>query len=348
MAIHEIIAKQGSQEHAVASVDDKLLQLEESVNNIIKNRFSKAASKTNKFFEMDIEKSNGSCFFTLVHKMKHMSDVDFIKASGELAYLLAESQTRNSIPGGYLLVIEAQTRDHRQVYIAVKCELHEALRYEIRDGNSQIRLLDDVFLSPSQKLYKIGIIYEREEQEPGKTFPNKEFGAYLFDQQFNPDSEPASYFFKDFLGFSYEGNSKIQSKRYYENTENFIKSNLENYEDKLSMLDLLRHQFREEEDTKIEPMDFAASYLQEPDMIERYANEVASYLPQNIHKDGTLLEHRLKWKKLNFPNKIVLSGPENTFEFGVEIIKDKEELDKIDLSNSAYTLIKISGKPFTE
>jgi len=135
--------------------------------------------------------------------------------------LLARAQTKQSIPGGYLIVMDCSdaTSDYFAC-IVIKAEPHEALQLARIDGRDQLAVLDKVFLSPSQKFFKIGIIYQRSDEE--NVDLNHQYGTLLFDDQFRPDGQPAEYFYKDFLGFSANRNNKIQSKRFYHKTESFI------------------------------------------------------------------------------------------------------------------------------
>ena len=84
---------------------------------------------------------------------------------------------------------------------------------------------------------------ERKNPDKKKTPPNDLLIAYLFDDQFRADSKPAEYFYKEFLGFSVDQNSKIQSSRFFEKTAGFIKDNFENYELQNNLLKALSLEF---------------------------------------------------------------------------------------------------------
>jgi hypothetical protein len=342
MAAHKIDPKGSNMDHGLADLDQRLLQIDGSASNLLLKRISKAAQNPAKSFELEIENHSAGSFFDICRDMKNMDDDEFLKASQDLAYLLASCQKRNSIPGGYLIVIDAVDRLDNAVYIAIKAELQEALRYEWTSKESTLRLLDDIFLSPGQKLFKIGIIFERLEEE--YSYPNNEFGCFLYDEQFRIDSVPAEFFYKDFLGFSTFTNGKIQSKRFYEATSSFISNNfVEEPEKKSDLLKALKQEFMANPDEYVKPVDFANSYFDNPEKQVYYNEEVAPYLPQAIAKDYSLIKGKLERKKLLFPNDILVSGPEKTFDFSVQIIRSKEELEELDFEKESFTLIKISG-----
>ncbi len=353
MAIHQIIAKSEDDNHATAILDTKLLSINPEVVKIIKDRLAKASSNGSKSFEMFIEAKDGGSFFSHIQKLNMADDDVFIRTTGEVAWLLAKAQTKNTIPGGYIIFIEAITAMGNSAYITIKAEVNEALRFEMEDGRPRLDLLDDVFLTPQQRLFKFGMIHERSDTddqtpEDDQLWPNNKFGAILFDNQFSVDSKPAEYFYKDFLGFSADRNPKIQSKRFYDATENFIKNNVMNYEDKDDMISALKQEFMSDDVADVNPMDFAQSYFTDEDLSEQYASEVAHYLPEYIIKDPGLIKSNLNKKKIAFPNKVEISGPSKTFDHSVEIIHSIAQISDYDDNDDNYTIIKVKGKPFQQ
>lgn len=352
-ACHGIDPKKTGLEHATVLVDNQLCDISQEVFELIKDRLAKAAERETKAFQLEIEYTNQASFFGLCHDLKNQSDEEFLNRSQEIAHLLAEAQTKNTIPGGNLIFLEAVDQRGRTAYIVIKAETIFALRYEIINRQSKVRMIQDLFMSQQQKMYKFGIIYERgdEEKELYKELaePNFEFGCFLFDDQFNVGSKLAEYFYKDFLGFSIDSNPKIQSKKFYVNTENFIKSNLETQSEKEELLKVLKLEFLDhDESDKITPKDFADLYIHEPAVNSLYHNEIAQYLPDIIMKDTSLIKNNLQRKKYAFPNDIVITGPNNTFDINVKIVKSMDDLKDVDFSNRDYTIVKILGKPEQE
>lgn len=344
--LHEISAKQTGMEHAIVVPEQNLFMLSQDVEDLIKERLTKASQSNSKAFELEIE--DHQPFFSHVFGMKKQNNEGFIRASIDIAHSLAEAQTKSSIPSGFLMIIEGFNEQGKSVYIALKAELHTALRYEMKDQKSYLQLFDDIFLTPSQKLFKIGIIYERSEIHEEAKYPNNEFGSFFYDSQFTVDSKPAEYFWKDFLGFSISKNAKIQSKRFYDSTENFIKTYVETSDEKKGLIEALKQEFLSNDESDMHPNDFAKLYFQDPAVQDAYANEVATYLPAAIEKDPSLIKAKLDKKKITFPNNIVINGPERTFDYAVEIIKSVEDMEKLDLRSGEFTLLKIIGKPYQD
>ncbi len=351
---HEIEAKKSGMEHATVLCETELLETNVDVKHLIIERLAKAAENKAKAFDLQIGDYIGGSFFSFCSTLKGEPNEKFIRHSQEIAHLLAQAQTKNSIPGGNLIFIEALDKYDKSVFIVIKAELQAALRYEQNNSRGNIRLLDDLFLSGEKKLYKFGIIYERNEIEKsnfeGLGYPNDHWGCFLYDSAFNADSKLAAYFYSDFLGFDINSNPKIQSKKFYVNTESFIKANVESGKEKEDLLKVLKTEFlnEDEESQQISPNDFAELYFHDDEVRDIYKNDVVEYLPDTIIKDPSLIKNRIAKKKIVFPNNITIAGPDNTFDINVKVVDSEEEINELKLNSNDYTILKVLGIPQQE
>ena len=254
--IHTINPKQDGQDSASVDFSSEISRIDANVLAIIKVRLIDAAGRNSKAFELEIENTSLDSFFDLSKNLNSLNDSDFIRATSGIADLLADCQRKTSIPGGYLLIMNCiDNITHLPVHIVIKAEPHEALQFSIIDGHTQVNVLQKVFLSPSQKLYKIGIIYSKTDEQLENI--NEQFGCFLYDDQFRTDTHPAEYFYKDFLGFSVGENAKIQSQRFFDKTEKFILTNIANTETKTNLLSVLKTEFSANENSTVNPTNFA-------------------------------------------------------------------------------------------
>lgn len=342
--MHEIREKQDGQEHGSAIYESRIMTLNHEAEEILKKRLVETAGHGSKAFEMEISQYQDGTFFGLCRSMQDASDEQFIESSRYIAGLLATTQNRKKIPGGYCIFLECKfpTGNDKAIYIIIKAEPHEALSKDFFN----IKALNDIFLSPTQRLYKIGVIYERETMLADKEFPNNQYGAILMDQQFNPTGNyPAVYFSKDFLGFTADRNAKIQSKKFYEMTSDFIKENIKDFELQMNLLSVLNTTFTVNQEPVITLSEFAETNFEDDDIQDEFLNKVGSQLPDTFLKDSTLFKRNLKKKKINFPDNINVIGPDDVFMEKVTFIRDQEDLDSLELSND-FTIVKIQGKPY--
>jgi nucleoid-associated protein YejK len=342
MIMHTIIEKSNASDTATTEHSEELIPADRRVHDLIRKRLTDAAGKNSKAFELEFEQTgNGSCY-TLCADLKNCNTEVFITRTQQAADLLAESQKRTSIPGGYLLAMEAVDRTLETTsYIFIKAEPHEALQQLA--GHSGISIVEKVFLSPSQKFYKIGIIHEK--VNPRSTDPNDAFGCFLFDDQFRLMAHPAEYFYKDFLGFSVGQNAKIQSQKFFEKTMQFIKDNVTDSNERIDLLRALRIEFTANTEPTIDPDNFAQRYFQGTPLRGLYQQEVTNDLPLSIPKDPTLIQYQLAKRKIDFPNNIHISGPEEIFDRQVQIINPENARD-LDLNATGFTFVRIAGKPY--
>lgn len=348
LIIHTINPKQENQDSATVDASNEISDVDHNVLEIIRNRLIHAAGRNSKAFELDIDNVNTDSFFHLSENISDLDKDEFIERTTDIAELLADSQRRTSIPGGYLLIMDCLDNDiNLPVIIVIKAEPHEALQFSIAGGHTQLNVLRKVFLSPSQKLYKIGVIYRKTEEDVDDI--NTCYGCFLYDDQFRTDSHPAEYFYKDFLGFSVGENAKIQSQRFYDKTESFIIGNITDSDLRMSLIVSLKNEFIQTQNPTINPYNFANNYMPVAGGLrDLYIGSVCHELPFSIVKDISLIKIRLSKRKINFPSDIKVSGPEANFDNKVEVISDVDVLGALDVNSEEYTVLRILGKPYSE
>lgn len=344
VVMHEVI-KKTERNDAYIIPFNQLEDLGDEVVNTVKERLNAAVGRESRCFTMEMAKVNEGSFFDLCKDLQSKNDDEFISKSSSIASLLADTQRSRRIPGGYLILMDCTYRPTgKAAYIVIKAEQHDALAKDYITGH--INVLKRIFLSPSQKLYKVGILTEREQINIDEIYPNDQFECFLFDEQINPvETLPATYFFEDFLGFSISKNAKVQTKRFYDKTKDFILKNYVDYENQDILLGALKTTVIADSALTIDPTEFGNSYIEDLDIRNRYSVEILTKFPSSFAKNTDMLMGTLKERKLSFPNKIKLSGPDLDFDSNVSFARSVEELDELSLSDGEYTIIIVKGKP---
>jgi nucleoid-associated protein YejK len=344
--MHTVKKKEDPHETAQPEFEDEQLTLDDSVTDVIRERLINAMGKASKAFQLDILHEHNGSFYSFAESLRDADDEQFMSVSRGITSLLASSQTKTTIPGGYLLILNCSD-DLRKVLIVIKAEPHEALMKA--EGESQITLLRQVFLSPSQKLYKIGILSEREEltgTDWDDLDKNDKYEAFLFDDQFRVKSTPAEYFYKDFLGFTIEENAKIQSQRFYDITEQFIKDNFDDIDDKEGLLRILKDEFNYNQSASVSPAEFADTYFP-VELAESYKYSTQFELPSSLIKDPVLIRNKISRRKVEFPGQLTLTGPDESFDDRVKLITGNSIYQEIEQANVAqFTFVRIAGRPY--
>ncbi len=323
--VHRINRKEELTEHATLTPSENVIQFSGEIKEMILKRIASALRNDYRTFALNIEDTSPGSFFGLCQDLGSTTNDVFLERSIALGERLASQQKSSSIPGGFFVLLQAHYgEDSKAMAIAIKAEPHEALRHITDDsGRSRIELLKSVFLSPSQKLFKIGILFEHEEITGDEI--NDIFGCLVYDAQFRVENSPAEYFYKEFLGLTTIENAKIQSKRFFEKTEEFAESFGTDHFDIGSLREALRGELMNNEAPMISPVEFANSHIAEEDTRNEYLRQVADFMPEAFPKDISLINQQLRTRKIEFENRVKVVGPEDEFNRSVEILEQSQD-----------------------
>jgi len=347
LIVHRIIERTPSQPHATVVSESQIINLDPKAKDILFKRIISAAGKESNAFIMGIKETSNGTFFDYATKLNKSNDTDFVNISIDIAELLAENQKKMGLSGAYLLVIDGYNDvTKKAITIVIKAELQEALKHSTVNNQSVIEVLEKVFLSPAQKLFKIGVIIENDIDVLNDKIDVKNYTGLLFDSQFRADLTPAAYFYKDFLGFSIDENDKIQTKRLYDKTDEFIKNNIENFTEKSQHLNYLKNYFLVDKDPLLQPSQFAKKLFNDTNILDKFTVDVVVDLPSSFSKDIILIKAKLEKRSMRFKNNITISGPEEKFNDSVIVVTNLSDLSQGDIESTTYTILKIAGKPY--
>ena len=341
MISHAILEKQPKDHCSIAEVSDELLTFNPEMEKLILKRLQDAMGRKGKGFFLEVGNSSPNSFFGHCLDLDRVDKPEFIKRSQSIADLLAGVQTRPNIKAGYLMVIEAiDGLYHKEpVYIIIKAEPQEALRR----NKKALEHITDIVMSPSQKFYKVGVLYK--DANVGKTYPNDTYSGYVFDEQFNSgNSHLSNYFYKDFLGFDFTNNGPIQTQRFFEKANDFIAKQVKDEDKRDELTEALRVMIKTDNAEYLRPRDFAKDYLETPEQKAMFNTTVAGDMPEMVKKDTSLLDFSLKTRKIKF-NDVQISGPDAHFSEHVRVIKSQEDLKDLDPTSKNYSIVLVAGKP---
>lgn len=310
--MHRILGKSMQapmRQHVEVDVINQLVNLTDNIKNLIRKRLTESCGRQGKAFELRIDKDEvGSCF-DFVKDMHSMLEDDFIQTSEDIATLLANAQDlKGSVPGGYFLLIDAHIERNNTeypIYVIMKAEKQEALSAV----NNGVEALENVFLSPAQKMYKVGIFEQTSFAQPlSKTC----FNAYLFDSQFNDGTALAEYFYKDFLGLTINGNGQVQTKMFYDKFSAVVDSEYKNQPELRNQCrDLLRAEMNNQQGN-VDPRQVINTIVP-PNKRDIFISKVGNKFPNNFVKDTNLIRSKIENQSYFFSNSIRLSAPTALF-----------------------------------
>jgi hypothetical protein len=348
VCIHTVHKKERNDTHSVAEYDDAVITLDSDVHDTITERLNTYCGENSRSFELEIANFLEGSFFDRAHEMRQADKDGFVERTKQITHLLAESQTRGSIPASCLVVMDAVDEHALPVVVCIKAELTDALTREINEeGLSQLKKVEKLFMGKSEKFFKIGILYKRppaaaDEEEQ---LPHQQWGAILYDHQFRNNTRPAEYFWNRFLGLSVDNNDKIKLKKFYEDARAFLDESLStDLEAKSKAIANLDSYISNENITEIDPVHVMETLIP-ADKRYDFNEAVVMNFERPFTKDDSLVKRKIARSQMVFPDNIVLTVPKSSVSrTKVEVIETQDDLSSLRLGEG-YTIIRIKGSP---
>lgn len=203
-----------------------------------------------------------------------------------------------------------------------------------KTGIISLKHVKELLLTPSTRLYKSAGFFRRESSDDSKDL-NDLWSIHISDYQIDKSDGKAAahYFYKDFLGCDYPETSARTTKRYFELACNFI-NDMDISEERRTLLhNALYADLKAGISQKVDPMDFAGSYMTTLD-IDNFRNylEDSDFPVAPFIKDTQYITSKLKSRGVKFSKNIIISAPSEVFEEIVTI-----ETIKGDIQEDGYS-----------
>lgn len=336
VCLHEVYRLGDNGSVVAPNYGSDLLQLKGPALDAFRERVVAAFKSSSHCMEMRIRQHGPGSAVAIGDGLVGVDDRTFVTASREYADALAAAQTSRAIPGGLAVVFDG-TVGHPDVkfFAVMKAELHEGF---IKTANLQARFVDDLFLSPKTKLYKIGMFisdgaHPRPALQAGWT-------PMLYDSVMTASQRDvaATYFYSKFLGLDIPENAAQKVKQFFEKTKGFISSSPLPQSDKTDLLNGLYTYLKVDQSNTIQVSAFADTFMP-PALADDYKNFMKreKFPVAAVAKDLSEVGGQLRLRRLRFPRAITLSGPPDA-------VKDLVTIAQIDGDGGApWTQITIRG-----
>lgn len=285
-----------------------LLNLQGAALEAFKSRVIAAFKSNSQCMEMTIRAYGAGSALASGAQLVSTSDQDFIVASAAFADALATAQTSRQIPGGLMVVFDGTVGNPATPFFGVmKAELHEGF---IKTANLQATFVNDLFLSPKTKLYKIGL-FVSDGVQPRPELPDG-WSAIVYDSAMTAShrDNAATYFYSGFLGLDIPENAAQQVRQFFEHTRAFIRATNLPEEQKVDLYNGLYSYLKLDRGNTIQTSRFAEAFMDD-EVSERYLQHMRQerFPTGAIAKDLSEVDGSLRWRKLRFPRQITLTGP---------------------------------------
>ncbi|WP_426287622.1 nucleoid-associated protein [Luteibacter sp. E-22] len=313
---HRVFARDATKVPKPPVLASALMNLPAQGSDALQQRLTASLGSRSHGLEMSIDKTDANSFFQLAAHAIGQDKAGFITSSQEMAKKLASAQANTSGLSGVLLVIRGRVGKHPRRFIAViKAEVHDGFAAGEADKAVDVAYLTSLMLTPTQRLYKVGLLLELA-SGPAKAAGTHEAGGYqafLFDHLITATEtrSAAAYFYAHFLGMDIQKSSRKMTQEFFEHTETFIKTCALDEDDKWALREALRVNLRSAS-TVISVGDFAEAHIADEEVRDAYCDylEKRGFPKSAVSKDVAYVKAKLRRpRKLSFSTGVKVLIP---------------------------------------
>jgi hypothetical protein len=336
MCLHEVYRRGDDGNVVPPTYGTGLLKLHGKALDVFRARVVSAFNSEARCMEMSIRQYSTGSAFEVGSSLNNVTDEEFILTSRHFADSLAAFQTSRTIPGGIVVVFDGTVGFPATNFFAVmKAELHEGF---LKTKDMQAQFVNDLFLSPKTKLYKIGIFVSL--QNPNSTLPSG-WKPIVYDNSMTASQRDAAatYFYSSFLGLDIPVNSAHQVVKFFESTKIYISRSSLDQESKVDLYNSLYSYLKVDQGNTIQVSEFANRYMS-ADLADDYERHMErERVPTTaVVKDLSEVRGSLRLRRFKFPRAITLSGPPDAVRDLVVVSPLRSE------SGEEWTEVKIRGR----
>lgn len=308
--------------------------------DMFNRRIATALGHKSHGIKVDFREIDAGSFLQSAGQILSLDEPQFIRESGALAARLCRAQGIKKLSPSKLIVMTGKTGEFQRPFLAVvKADMQDALS-ERQDGQrTTVDYVKNVFMTPSQTLYKIGFVQQIHEHLRGNgadgLHSKDEFAIHLFDHLLTGSEtrSAAYYFYGEFLGADIAASDKRLTQDFFEKTNKFFDSCDFAPDVRIEMGEALRAELRSNTQT-ISVADFGAKYLGVANSVKYAEYMDRSAFPNHaISKNVEYIKSRLKRRqKFTFTSGVMITTP-----------ADQIGLVTIDNAVDGKTVVTIEG-----
>jgi len=338
LVVHHINQRDADRNVVEPNYADDLLHLPPGAMDMFTRRIVQALGHRSHGIEVDIRDAGPGSFFQNAADTMHADDGQFMEMSRQMAHDLAAAQVMRDLPPSKLIVVSGVVgRVQRRFMAVIKAEMQDGLGETRHGQQTQIDYLTNIFLTDSQRLYKIGYV-QQIDGNAGRAQPyqREHFVMHLFDHLMTGTEtrSAALYFYSGFMGADIAASDKRLTQDFYERTIEFINSRGFEPEDRMDLVDALRSELRSNKQT-LSVADFGDEHFERATRDE-YCDfmERANFPVHAVSKNTEYIKAKLKRRqRMVFSGDVVISTPPDKLK----------ELVSIDTSVDGVTTVTING-----
>lgn len=339
---HRIFPRSPDKQMVPPKLSNQLITLKQDALDALQVRITEALGNKSHGIEMSITDTSDDSFFTLTTSVLHVESELFVNISKRLAHKLTEAQySAGNVSGGVLVIITGKIGEQASPFFAVlRAEMQNGFRTNETSEKIAMEYIADLLLTPTQRLYKIGILIECESDHEliNSRYDTQYYRSFLFDHLMTSTEtkNAAGYFYSAFLGMGIEKSSKKLTQDFFEHTRNFINQAPIDEDSKFDLHESLRSELRSQNAT-LRTASFATEHLPQELQTSYQSFMIQKGFPQNaVSKDIDYIKKKLRRRsKLVFTSDVWVSIPPDR-------VKELVQIEQTD--DDEFTTLKIKGR----
>ena len=315
VVVHTIPTRGADRQLIDPSGGEALIQLDPKVTEVVVGRISKALGHHSHGIKADFTETGVGSMFERACTMMDCNDDEFLQLSRDAAKSLAKAQLRQLYEPAKLVTMSGHVTAHGRPFTAfIKADMEAALTEQKREGQSVLEILNNIFMTESQRLYKIGFVTRTAAGDGKKdnAYQKDQHSVHLFDHLMTgtESRKAALYFYSDFLGSDVAASDRRLTQDFYEKTMKYVKEQAFTPARKIELGEALRAELRSNAQT-LSVSEFAKNHFSEKDSPGFVDFMKKSGFPTHaVTKDTEYVKSKLRRRqRITFTSDVQITTP---------------------------------------
>lgn len=330
VAVHTIPSRATDKSYVAPTGGKEMVHLSAPVSDMVAGRIARSLGHHSHGIKADFTDLQPGSMFQRACSMMDGGDADFLKLAIESAERLTKVQQAKAFDPSKLISMSGTVTATSRPFVAfIKADLEVALTEGKKSGQTVLEIMNNLFMSDSQRLYKIGFI-TRTAAGPGKRdgkYIQDQHSIHIFDHLMTgtESRKAAFYFYSEFLGTDVSSSDRRLTQDFYEKTLKFIKDQNFSPSKRIDLIESLRTELRSNTQS-VSVADFAKTHLNATDGPKYVTYMDKSKFPQHaITKDTEYVKSKLRRRqKITFTTGVQISTPADHVKDLVKITQNQD------------------------
>jgi hypothetical protein len=328
VVVHTIPSRAADKSYVEPTGGDALVHIDPTVSEMVVGRISKSLGHHSHGIQADFFDMGEGSMFRRACSMMDCPDDEFVVLARESAQRLAKVQQAKAFDPSKLIAMSGTVTASQRPFVAfIKADMEAALTEGKKGGQTVLEIMKNLFMTDSQRLYKIGYIARTASGNGKKAgqYVHDQHSIHIFDHLMTgtESRKAAFYFYSEFLGSDVSASDRRLTQDFYEKTLKFIKDQDFSPSKRIDLIESLRAELRSNIQS-VSVADFATAHLSAKDGPKYVTYMEKSKFPAHaITKDTEYVKSKLRRRqRITFTTGVQISTPADQVKDLVKITQN--------------------------